>query len=97
MVLKLLIQSEGSLKTGVLTPVPSHSTFNMAVAAQGGLVVPYYLCEEQGWAVQLEELCRALHMARGRCNPTVLYVINPGSPTGKGNLLLLADLCVHIH
>ncbi|XP_047656302.1 alanine aminotransferase 1 isoform X2 [Tachysurus fulvidraco] len=82
MVLKLLIQSEGSLKTGVLTPVPSHSAFNMAVAAQGGLVVPYYLCEEQGWAVQIEEICRALHMARGRCNPTVLYVINPGSPTG---------------
>ncbi|XP_026803305.2 alanine aminotransferase 2 [Pangasianodon hypophthalmus] len=81
-VLKLLVQSEGSLKTGVLTPVPSHSTFSLAVAAQGGLVVPYYLCEEQGWAVQLEELRRALHTARGQCNPTVLYVINPGSPTG---------------
>ncbi|KAK3545944.1 hypothetical protein QTP70_016948, partial [Hemibagrus guttatus] len=82
MVMKLLIQSEGSLKTGVLTPVPSHTTFNMAVAAQGGVVVPYYLCEEQGWAVQIEELHRAVHMARGQCNPTVLYIINPGSPTG---------------
>ncbi|XP_060781850.1 alanine aminotransferase 2-like [Neoarius graeffei] len=81
MVLKMLVQSEGSLKTGVLIPVPSHFTFNMAVADVGGVVVPYYLCEEQGWAVQLEELCRALHTARGRCNPTVLYLINPG-PTG---------------
>ncbi|XP_053485681.1 alanine aminotransferase 2 [Ictalurus furcatus] len=77
-VLELLVQHE----TGVLTPVPSNSTFNMAVVAQGGLVVPYYLHEEQGWAVQLEELRRALHTARGRCNPTVLYIINPGSPTG---------------
>ncbi|XP_058250662.1 alanine aminotransferase 2-like isoform X1 [Hemibagrus wyckioides] len=82
MVMKLLVQSEGSLKTGVLTPVPSHPTFNMAVAAQGGVVVPYYLCEEQGWAIQIEELQRAVHMARGQCNPTVLYLINPGSPTG---------------
>lgn len=86
MVLKLLVQSEGSLKTGVLTPVPSHPNFNMGVAAQGGLVVPYYPCEEQGWAVQLEELRRALHKARGRCNPAVLYIINPGSPTGNKNV-----------
>ncbi|KAG7330532.1 hypothetical protein KOW79_006754 [Hemibagrus wyckioides] len=82
MVMKLLVQSEGSLKTGVLTPVPSHPTFNMAVAAQGGVVVPYYLCEEQGWGMQIEELQRTVHMARGQCNPTVLYLINPGSPTG---------------
>ncbi|KAF4088852.1 hypothetical protein AMELA_G00059350 [Ameiurus melas] len=78
MVLKLLIQGE----TGVLTPVPSNSTFNMTVVAEGGLVVPYYLHEEQGWAVQLGELRRALQTARDRCNPTVLYIINPGSPTG---------------
>lgn len=97
MVLKLLVQSEGSLKTGVLTPVPSHSTFNMAVAAKGGFVVPYYLCEEQGWAVQLEELRRALHTARGQCNPTVLYLINPG-PTGNENIGAIGRfICVHIH
>ncbi|KAI5614548.1 alanine aminotransferase 2-like, partial [Silurus asotus] len=73
----MLVQSEGSLKTGVLTPVPAHTTFNMAVAVQGGLVVPYYPCEEQGWAVKLEELHRALHTAREQCNPMVLYIINP--------------------
>ncbi|KAM9501905.1 alanine aminotransferase 2-like [Clarias gariepinus] len=79
MVLKLLVLSEGSLKTGVLSPVPSYSTFNMAVEAQGGIVVPYYLSEEQGWSIQLEELCRAVHTARMQCNPMVLYVINPGT------------------
>ncbi|KAF7706693.1 hypothetical protein HF521_019947 [Silurus meridionalis] len=77
MLMKMLVHSGGSLKTGVLTPVPAHTTFNMAVAGQGGLVVPYYLCEEQGWAVKLEELHRALHTARGQCNPMVLYIINP--------------------
>lgn len=86
MVLKVLVQSEVSIKTGVLTPVPSNPTFNMAVTAQGGLVVPYYLCEEQGWALQLEELSRALHNARRQCNPTVLYIINPGSSTGNANI-----------
>lgn len=70
----------------------------MAVVALGGLVVPYYLHEEQGWAVQLEELRRALHTARGRCNPTVLYIINPGSPTGNGNFSATDRfVCVHIH
>ncbi|KAM9501906.1 alanine aminotransferase 2-like [Clarias gariepinus] len=82
MVLKLLVLSEGSLKTGVLSPVPSYSTFNMGVEAHGGIVVPYYLSEEQGWSIQLKELCRAVHTARMQCNPMVLYVINPGSPTG---------------
>lgn len=92
----MLVQSEGSLKTGVLIPVPSHFTFNMAVA-DVGVVVPYYLCEEQGWAVQLEELYRALHTARGRCNPMVLYLINPG-PTGNENIGAISRfICVHIH
>ncbi|XP_030630685.1 alanine aminotransferase 2 [Chanos chanos] len=80
--LKLLVSGEGPLRTGVLVPVPSYSTFSMALANQGGVMVPYYLCEEQGWALEMEELQRALQAARGHCNPMALYVINPGNPSG---------------
>uniref|UniRef100_A0AAY5E7U6 alanine transaminase n=1 Tax=Electrophorus electricus TaxID=8005 RepID=A0AAY5E7U6_ELEEL len=71
-----------SLQTGVLTPEPSYNGFKFALAAQGALVVPYYLREEQGWAVQLDELHRAVLTAKGYCNLMALYVINPGNPTG---------------
>ncbi|XP_066537999.1 alanine aminotransferase 2-like [Hoplias malabaricus] len=82
LLLKLLIQTEGSMKTGVLTPVPCYRSFNVAMAAQGAVFVPYYLYEDQGWTVQIAELRRALHAAREHCNPLVLYIINPGNPSG---------------
>ncbi|XP_072544820.1 alanine aminotransferase 2-like [Salminus brasiliensis] len=82
LLLKLLVKGEGSQQTGVLTPVPCYRSFNKALVAQGAVSVPYYLCEEQDWTVQIQELRRALHAARGHCNPMVLYVINPGNPSG---------------
>ncbi|XP_062849685.1 alanine aminotransferase 2-like [Trichomycterus rosablanca] len=82
MLLKVLVGGEGPLQTGVLTPVPCYNSFNMALAAQGGVVVPYYLFEEQEWALQINELRRAVSTARVYCNPKALYVINAGNPTG---------------
>ncbi|XP_076149694.1 alanine aminotransferase 2 [Alosa pseudoharengus] len=83
MVLKIFVKNEGSIQTGVLSPVPSYPYFNMALSMQGGVMVPYHLCEEQGWELKVDELSRALHAARGHCNPMALYVINPGNPTGQ--------------
>ncbi|RXM29659.1 Alanine aminotransferase 2 [Acipenser ruthenus] len=83
LVLKMLVHSEGHSKTGVLVPVPSYIWFNSAVQEQGGVILPYHLSEEQGWELEIEELQRALRTARGqKCSPRVLYVINPGNPTG---------------
>lgn len=48
----------------------------------GAVTVPYSLCEERGWELQVEELQRALESAKGVCKPVALYVINPGNPTG---------------
>lgn len=50
----------------------------------GAVPVPYYLDEEQGWELQVEELHRALESAKGICKPAALYIINPGNPTGMG-------------
>ncbi|XP_076600943.1 alanine aminotransferase 1 [Chaetodon auriga] len=80
--LRLLVNSEGSPRTGVLTPVPCQSTTNMTITLLGAVVVPYHLNEERGWALQVEELHRALESAKGACNPVALYVINPGYPSG---------------
>ncbi|XP_036375088.1 alanine aminotransferase 2-like [Megalops cyprinoides] len=81
-VLKLLAQGEGLPQTAVLTPVPTYQTFTMALAEQGVMMVPYQLCEEEGWALKVEELRRVLRASRGHCSPRALYVINPGNPTG---------------
>ncbi|MBN3302181.1 ALAT1 aminotransferase, partial [Amia calva] len=81
-VLKVLLHGEGVSQTGVLVPVPCHPRFTQAVWALGGVPLPFQLSEERGWALEREELQRALRDARGRCSPRALYFVNPGNPTG---------------
>ncbi|XP_034470651.1 alanine aminotransferase 2-like isoform X2 [Hippoglossus hippoglossus] len=80
--LKILVNSKASTRTGVLTPVPCHSTTTLSLEGLGAVIVPYYLSERQGWELQVEELQQALDSAKGVCNPMALYVINPGNPSG---------------
>ncbi|XP_054889643.1 alanine aminotransferase 2-like [Poeciliopsis prolifica] len=81
-IFKVLVNSEASPRTGVLIPVPCHSTTIISLMTLGAVAVPYYLREEQSWALETEELQRALDSAKGVCNPVALYVINPGNPAG---------------
>ncbi|KAK5860050.1 hypothetical protein PBY51_021556 [Eleginops maclovinus] len=81
-ILKVLVNSEASPRTGVLTPEPCYPLTTFSIKGLGGVTVPYHLSEEQGWELQVEELHRALDSARGVCNPVALYVINPGNPAG---------------
>ncbi|XP_061588369.1 alanine aminotransferase 1-like [Cololabis saira] len=81
-ILNILVNPEASSRTGVLTPVPGFFVTNLSVKSLGGVTVPYFLNEEQGWTLQVEELHRALESAKGVCNPVALYVVNPGNPTG---------------
>nr|XP_023687976.1 alanine aminotransferase 1-like [Paramormyrops kingsleyae] len=82
-VLSLLVHGEGSAQTGVAFPVPTYSSFAMALDELGAEMVPYYLCEEEGWALRVEELRRAVRASGLHCTPRVLYVINPSNPTGN--------------
>ncbi|KAJ8276872.1 hypothetical protein GJAV_G00068860 [Gymnothorax javanicus] len=82
LVLRLLAKGEGISQTGVLIPVPSCSSVAMMMEKMGVVTVPYHLCEEEGWALQVDEVLRALQGSRGHCDPRVLYVINPCSSTG---------------
>ncbi|XP_041694670.1 alanine aminotransferase 2-like [Coregonus clupeaformis] len=79
---KLLVRGEGVSQTGVLTPQPCHHTLPMLLEEVGAVLVPYQLREEQGWALEPEELHRALTASRGHCRPRALYISNPGNPTG---------------
>ncbi|XP_069548184.1 alanine aminotransferase 2-like [Brachyistius frenatus] len=81
-ILNVLVNSETSPRSGVLTPVPCYCTMTLSIMSLGAAVIPYYLSEEQGWALQVEELQRALESAKGDSNPVALYVINPGNPAG---------------
>lgn len=85
------MNAEAAFTTGVLAPAPCYRTTTLSIEGLGGVVIPYYLSEEQGWELQVEELQRALESAGGACNPIALYVINPGNPTGGKILQLLCE------
>uniref|UniRef100_A0A3B4ZYJ6 alanine transaminase n=1 Tax=Stegastes partitus TaxID=144197 RepID=A0A3B4ZYJ6_9TELE len=81
-IVKLLASGEEEARTGVLTPMPCPHTLPTLLDEAGVTLVPYRLIEERGWAVDLEELHRAVTTARGRCQPRAIYISNPGNPTG---------------
>ncbi|XP_029004916.1 alanine aminotransferase 2-like [Betta splendens] len=81
-VVKLMASGEGDARTGVLIPTPCPHTLPPVLDEAGAVAVPYELMEERDWAVDLEELHRAVAAARGRCEPRALYISNPGNPTG---------------
>ncbi|KAK7889876.1 hypothetical protein WMY93_025436 [Mugilogobius chulae] len=82
MVLDLLSSGRDDLQTGVLTPLPYPHTLPRLLQYYGLSLVPYRLEQSQGWAVDMEELHRAVTEARTHCNPRALFICNPGIPTG---------------
>ncbi|XP_010777257.1 alanine aminotransferase 2-like, partial [Notothenia coriiceps] len=82
MVLHLMANGEGETRTGVLTPMPCPHTLPTLLNMTGLTLVPYQLLEDRGWAVDLDELHRALRTTRGHCSPRAIYISNPGNPTG---------------
>ncbi|XP_032428175.1 alanine aminotransferase 2-like [Xiphophorus hellerii] len=80
MMIRLLSREDG--QDGVLAPLPCPHTLPMLLDEVGVKLVPYRLTEERGWALDMEELHRALMTARRQCDPRAIYVSNPGNPTG---------------
>ncbi|XP_028660329.2 alanine aminotransferase 2-like isoform X1 [Erpetoichthys calabaricus] len=83
LILRLFEYGKGPSQTGVLVPVPSYTRFRLMVLEAGGVNVPYYLNEGHSWALDMTEMKRALKCAREHCSPKILYLINPGNPTGQ--------------
>jgi len=107
-IMKLVLPDQKADRpVGVMIPIPQYPLYSATVAEFGAYQVSYYLNEDDGWSLGVEELRRAVKEAKTKCKPKVLCVINPGNPTGQvltrqnieeiirfakeENLLLLAD------
>jgi aspartate/methionine/tyrosine aminotransferase len=95
MVLQMLV---ASTNTGVMLPIPQYPIYSATVDLLGGQKVGYYLDEEAGWELNMDELERAHREATERgIDVSSLVVINPGNPTGtvlsKQNLQDIVQFC----
>ncbi|SSD58276.1 probable Probable alanine aminotransferase [Saccharomycodes ludwigii] len=85
-------------KSGVLIPIPQYPLYTATLALNNAHALPYYLNEEDGWSLDVEELENViLDSINKGIKPTCLVVINPGNPTGAvlkpeimENIILLA-------
>lgn len=67
---------------GVMIPMPQYPLFSSTVHEYGMYQINYYLDEENQWALDVDELRKAIKESRPFCNPKVLVIINPGNPSG---------------
>lgn len=81
LLLQLLIRDS---RDGILIPVPQYPLYSASMTVLGGKQVSYFLDEDNGWSLNIDELKQKIHSAReqGIC-VRALVVINPGNPTGQ--------------
>ncbi|KAL8593027.1 hypothetical protein ACOMHN_017957 [Nucella lapillus] len=107
-VMKLAMTGEGGdRRAGVMIPIPQYPLYTATIAEYNAHPIGYYLNEANNWALDMDELHRAINEARPHCQPRAIVIINPGNPTGQvltkeniedvirfakqENLLLMAD------
>ncbi|KFM78584.1 Alanine aminotransferase 2-like protein, partial [Stegodyphus mimosarum] len=78
-VLSLFNNSATTKPPGVMIPIPQYPLFSSTVAEYGMYQISYYLNEEKQWALDVEELQRAINLSKPYCEPKVLVIINPGN------------------
>lgn len=74
-------------RTGIMIPIPQYPLYSASLTEYNMEQVDYYLNEDNNWALDIDELERAICQARDRCNVRGIVVINPGNPTGGLNLV----------
>lgn len=71
-------------KCGVLIPIPQYPLYTAELALNAAKAVPYYLIEEDGWGVNVQQMRDAVHKARDEgTDVRAIVIINPGNPTGQ--------------
>lgn len=63
---------------GVMVPIPQYPLYSASIALYGGELVPYYLDEQNGWGLDMNELNRALNAARAKGNNMCLCYRDDG-------------------
>jgi len=66
-----------------MIPVPQYPLYSATLSEYGAYQIEYYLDEGNNWALNIDELERALRESKDRCVPRGIVIINPGNPTGK--------------
>ena len=66
-----------------MIPIPCFPHYIARIKQFNMYKIPYYLNEDNNWALDICELERALDESRPHCRPRGLVLINPGNPTGK--------------
>uniref|UniRef100_H2ZRX1 alanine transaminase n=1 Tax=Latimeria chalumnae TaxID=7897 RepID=H2ZRX1_LATCH len=94
-ILKLLVSGEGNSRTGVMIPIPQYPLYSAAISELGAVQINYYLDEENCWALDVNELRRAVNQAKEYCDPKVVCLINPGNPTGRISTCSQREISVH--
>eukprot|EP00180_Rhodochaete_pulchella_P002306 Plantae.Rhodophyta-Rhodochaete_pulchella.ctg3488.p1 GENE.Plantae.Rhodophyta-Rhodochaete_pulchella.ctg3488~~Plantae.Rhodophyta-Rhodochaete_pulchella.ctg3488.p1 ORF type:complete len:511 (+),score=57.11 Plantae.Rhodophyta-Rhodochaete_pulchella.ctg3488:43-1533(+) len=89
-------------RDAILLPIPQYPLYSATVTVLGGSQTGYYLDEANGWALNVEELERAVKEGRqaGKIIRGVV-VINPGNPTGqcltRENIEAIVRFCKREH
>ena len=69
---------------GIMTPIPQYPLYSATLGLLGGHQVGYYIDENKGWGLNMEELERSITDAKANgINVVALVLINPGNPTGS--------------
>jgi alanine transaminase len=66
-----------------MIPVPQYPLYSATLSEYGAYPIEYYLDEDNNWALNIEELERAINESKERCIPRGIVIINPGNPTGQ--------------
>ena len=84
-VMKLMTNPEGasSRRPGVMIPIPQYPLYSASLAEYNMEQVGYYLDEKRNWALDPQELQRAIKDGKKKCDVRAIVVINPGNPTGQ--------------
>ncbi|UJR31234.1 hypothetical protein I4U23_018736 [Adineta vaga] len=82
-VLKLLMNNDEKKPSGIMIPVPQYPLYSATLSEYGAYQIEYYLDEENNWALNIDELERALKESKEHCVPRGIVIINPGNPTGQ--------------
>jgi alanine transaminase len=82
-ILKLLMTGRDFPQAGIMIPIPQYPLYTATIAEYNAYAVPYYLDEDNKWAMNVHELKRSLNAVRNKCLPRGIVVINPGNPTGQ--------------
>jgi alanine transaminase len=66
-----------------MIPVPQYPLYSATLSEYGCYQIEYYLDEDNNWALNIDELERALEESKNHCVPRGIVIINPGNPTGQ--------------